>query len=96
MFMSMLDGVHRAADGRVAIAPTIRYWWALMFPAKDGEVSGRALTPAERENVRQVRARAAIEERERREREQGCCPDCGTRLQPHPIGGELVCPMRGL
>ena len=39
---------------------------------------------------------AAIEERSRREREQGFCPDCGTRLQPHPIGGHLACPMAGL
>jgi len=39
---------------------------------------------------------AAIEERSRREREQGFCPDCGTRLEPHPIGGHLACPMAGL
>jgi len=29
-------------------------------------------------------------------REQGFCPDCGTRLEPHPIGGHLACPMAGL
>ena len=24
------------------------------------------------------------------------CGECGTRLQPHPVGGDMVCPMRGL
>jgi len=49
MFMSMLDGVHRGEQGRIAWRPTIRYWWAIFFPIRNGDVSGRALTPAERE-----------------------------------------------
>ena len=48
---ALLGGVHRGEQGRVAWGPTFRYWWAIFFPSW-GEVSGRALTPAERENRR--------------------------------------------
>jgi hypothetical protein len=41
-------GVHRRNGGGVAWWPSLRYWWALVFPARDGNTSGRALTPAER------------------------------------------------
>ena len=52
-------GIHRGEQGRIAWRPTIRYWWATMFPAARGDVSGRALTPAEREFLARARARAA-------------------------------------
>ena len=48
IMIAMLGGVHRN-EGRVSWWPTICYWWALIFPRPGGRVSGRALTPAERE-----------------------------------------------
>jgi len=55
---NLLDGPG-GQQGRVAWGPTLKYWWALIFPARDGEVAGRALTPAEREFLARARARAA-------------------------------------
>jgi len=66
-------GIHRGEQGRVAWGPTLKYWWALIFPARDGEVTGRALTPAEREFLARARARAAS---------QGMSPRAGLPFQP--------------
>ena len=55
---NLLDGPG-GQQGRVAWGPTLKYWWALIFPARDGEVAGRALTPTERERFMAASRRRA-------------------------------------